>query len=347
MIKKFFYKEENYTIFLWNISINNNLVEIESGFLGQKLKLEVKEFSTYKESFNFFENEITDKNNFIEIHKDKFDISQQLVNIMGNLDDLGYAKIFYIPITKIGKGNSIDSKFGGNPYLMENELYPLCKYCNKPFTFFFQINFEKLNKDLKASIGLEEGMIQLFYCTDECFDNDNYLTSQLARYIDKKDIFNNDNINIPLGTNIFTEKVICEWENSGYEYPYEWEGLGDISDRSSFKLNDKLKYTNKIPKIFNYYINDNPSYQEDFKYIYEHKEIMMCFFLCDKDKLGGNPFWVQSPDECYCSECNKKMIPIFQLSSEDNIPYMFGDGGVGHFFICLEHKKAHFFWTCS
>jgi hypothetical protein len=39
---------------------------------------------------------------------------------------------------------------------------------------------------------------------------------------------------------------------------------------------------------------------------------------------------------------------VFQIASEDNIPYMFGDVGTGHITQCPEHKnQLAFGWACS
>ena len=48
------------------------------------------------------------------------------------------------------------------------------------------------------------------------------------------------------------------------------------------------------------------------------------------EKLGGWPMWVQSVEYPSCPECGAEMTLLFQIDSERNLPYMFGDVGCGH-----------------
>jgi Domain of unknown function (DUF1963) len=66
------------------------------------------------------------------------------------------------------------------------------------------------------------------------------------------------------------------------------------------------------------------------------------------DKLGGWPAWVQDVEYPQCPQCGRQMIHVFQLDSEDNIPFMFGDCGCAHVTQCPEHKDVVAFgWACS
>jgi hypothetical protein len=39
---------------------------------------------------------------------------------------------------------------------------------------------------------------------------------------------------------------------------------------------------------------------------------------------------------------------LFQIDSEDNLPYMFGDAGCGHITQCPKHPhRLAFGWACS
>jgi hypothetical protein len=41
------------------------------------------------------------------------------------------------------------------------------------------------------------------------------------------------------------------------------------------------------------------------------------------------------------------MIHVFQVDSEDSIPFMFGDTGCGHITQCPEHQEVVAFgWAC-
>jgi hypothetical protein len=58
------------------------------------------------------------------------------------------------------------------------------------------------------------------------------------------------------------------------------------------------------------------------------------------DKLGGWPYWVQGIEYPCCPRCGAEMGLVFQLDSDDNLPYGFGDAGCGHITQCAEHKDV-------
>ena len=65
------------------------------------------------------------------------------------------------------------------------------------------------------------------------------------------------------------------------------------------------------------------------------------------DKLSGWPYWVQSAEYPSCPQCGQRMDFVFQIDSENNLPYMFGDVGCGHVTQCPTHKDVVAFgWAC-
>lgn len=66
------------------------------------------------------------------------------------------------------------------------------------------------------------------------------------------------------------------------------------------------------------------------------------------DKLAGWPDWVQFCEYPSCPSCNRKMEQlIYQPSSSNNIPLLWGDAGSGYIFQCSEHKdRVAFLWQC-
>lgn len=65
------------------------------------------------------------------------------------------------------------------------------------------------------------------------------------------------------------------------------------------------------------------------------------------DKLGGWPHWIQSPEYPSCDQCGSIMEFFFQIDSEDNLNYMFGDVGCAHITQCPQHRdRFAFAWAC-
>ena len=58
-----------------------------------------------------------------------------------------------------------------------------------------------------------------------------------------------------------------------------------------------------------------------------------------KDKLAGWPFWLQWRNYPDCPRCERQMRFVFQIDSQDNVPYDFGDSGIVSLFQCPVHKS--------
>ncbi len=65
------------------------------------------------------------------------------------------------------------------------------------------------------------------------------------------------------------------------------------------------------------------------------------------DKLAGWAHWIQSMEYPDCPLCGEKMRLVFQLDSNDNLPFQFGDVGCGHITQCKMHtEQLAFGWAC-
>jgi hypothetical protein len=65
------------------------------------------------------------------------------------------------------------------------------------------------------------------------------------------------------------------------------------------------------------------------------------------DKLASWPAWIQNVEYPNCPRCARRMAHLFQVDSEHNVPFMFGDAGCGHITQCPEHKEVVAFgWAC-
>jgi hypothetical protein len=66
------------------------------------------------------------------------------------------------------------------------------------------------------------------------------------------------------------------------------------------------------------------------------------------ERLLGWPHWIQGVEYPKCRSCGRQMSLLFQLDSERNLPYMFGDAGVGHVTQCpAHHAELAFGWACG
>lgn len=215
-----------------------------------------------------------------------------------------------------GDGTVYDSKFAGMPGLSPNEIWPVCQNCGEPMTFFLQLNLESLPEALNGEFGT--GLLQLFYCTNsdplcevECDAFFPFAKSQLVRVIQINGI--SQRKEIPENTPMFPSKRIIDWQKMD-DYP-NWEEGG----QHGVNLTDA-----------------------------EWEVLAMQDFPRSGDKLAGWPHWIQGLEYPDCPVCGGEMRMVFQIDSNDHLPYMFGDLGCGHITQCPTHRtQVAFGWACS
>ncbi|PIE31879.1 hypothetical protein CSA56_17190 [candidate division KSB3 bacterium] len=227
-----------------------------------------------------------------------------------------YKLTTWIPQVVDGDGDSNASKFAGTPWLLQDEQWPRCQHCDEPMPLFLQLNLEALPEALQKTFG--SGLLQFFYCTStephcetECRAFFPFSKSQLVRVIHPDSQHSPiENPDIPLS---FPPKQIVSWDElDDYPNGEEAEMLGVDLVGSSWEILAERGF----PRA--------------------------------GDKLGGWPHWVQGIEYPSCPICGEQMRLIFQLDSNDHLPYMFGDLGCGHITQCLTHKtQVAFGWACS
>ena len=229
---------------------------------------------------------------------------------------LPYKRKAWKPIVKDSDGSILASKFSGIPYLEVNEEYPHCQNCQKPLQLFIQLNLDVLPKPIQGEFG--SGLLQMFYCTSEepfcegdCEAFFPFAKSVLARIIQPNVDISSDEVLLP--ENAFPPKLITGWrEIEDYPNTEEGELLGIVLTDDEWDL----LFEKGFPQF--------------------------------GDKLAGYPAWVQGIEYPSCPVCGETMQLLFQIDSEDNLPFMFGDSGCGHITQCKTHKEQLAFgWACS
>lgn len=219
------------------------------------------------------------------------------------------------PIVIEQDGAITESKFSGKPFLRMGEEWPHCANCGQPMQLFIQINLDATPEPIRGQYGT--GILQLFYCTNiqqscdsECEAFFPYSRSTLVRVIPTTD--STDEATILIRDDWFPPKLIVDWQAAD-DYP-SWLEAGELG----VELSDdegKALYDAGYPRI--------------------------------GDKLSGWPFWVQGVEYPSCRICGKQMRLVFQIDSEDNLPFMFGDSGCGHITQCPDHHaEVAFGWAC-
>lgn len=230
---------------------------------------------------------------------------------------LGIGRNGWDPVVVRDDGAPTASKLGGTPYLTEEHRWPICPNCDRPMHFFLQLNFSELPLPEQERLG-DTGLVQLFYCTSsqplcelDCKAYDPFSKSVVARFV--RSIDPEDAIAEIGPANPFPGRRIMGWQVLE-DYP-NWE---------------ERKYEVGVDLS-----PDEEAYVEAIG------------APRPGDKLGGWPHWIQGVHYPGCSKCRSPMELVFQIDSNDNLPFMFGDSGAGHLTRCPKHPDIlAFAWSC-
>jgi uncharacterized protein YwqG len=238
------------------------------------------------------------------------------------------------PVVEDGDGPVTGSKFSGMPWIGADSPWPECGACGTPLQLFLQLDLGDLPEELGRPFG--DGPLQLFYCCeDECQGYGGWepFADDLSRVRVVHPVGRGQDSRVPQRPGYFPAKRIVGWERFiDLPKPVEHEELG-------------------------------------LKYQYDHKrgavrveclELGLVFDsvpsrgLAERiansrlgDKLAGWPAWIQWVEYPSCPRCGRRMALVFQVDSDGNVPFMFGDAGCGHITQCPEHKDVVAFgWAC-
>lgn len=261
--------------------------------------------------FNWFSNKKETKTSKRSATID--DLEQKYKEVIVELEK--HKRTAYLPVLKDNnKTFSTKSKYGGYPYLRNQNDWPICANCNKHMPLFLQLNLNDL------PTRKEEGLIQLFYCTNHEEDCESELEAFFpfseASACRKIKIENPPAEIQPNAIEIFDEKLIVDWmPKDDYPHPEEY---------SLLNINDEA--------------HD----------VYELMEERDCGLTISVDKLFGWPYWIQSEEYPYDRKTEAKMELFYQLGESEFIPFMFGDLGIGHITQSPDNdEELAFGWACT
>jgi hypothetical protein len=226
-----------------------------------------------------------------------------------------FKRTAYIPITESKKASfSYKSKFGGLPYLRDENDWPVCPNCKKNMQLFVQLNLNEL------PVQKENSLAQLFYCTtsEPLCESDMEAFFPFSKSVECR-IIEIGSVSAQIEPSIdelLEEKQITKWTPKD-DYPH-------------FEEYDQLGIELEL--------------EDDVYELMEEREIGLPI---EQDKLFGWPYWVQSVEYPFDRKTETQMELLFQLSSKNNLPYMFGDAGIGHLTQSPDNKEElGFGWAC-
>lgn len=239
------------------------------------------------------------------------------------------------PVVQEGDGPAGASKFAGTPWIGPGAPWPDCGECGRPLPLFLQLDLAQLPKELGNPFGT--GLLQLFYCTrDDCQGNGGWepFADDLSRVRVVHPAGPGTAVNAPDDVDAYPPKQIVDWKRLvDLPQPAEHDELG-------------LRYTYDFDAGTTRL--ECPELKLDFKNVRDDGLAESIATSEVGDKLGGWPHWIQGVEYPSCPKCGKRMIHLFQVDSEDNLPFMWGDVGCGHVTQCPDHKDVVAFgWACG
>jgi uncharacterized protein YwqG len=238
------------------------------------------------------------------------------------------------PVVEDGDGPATVSKFCGIPWISPDAPWPDCGHCKKPLQLFLQLDLGDLPEELGRRFGT--GLLQLFYCTrGECQGYGGWepFADDLSRVRVVQPHGPGRKTSLSLQEGNFPAKRIVGWERFiDLPKPEEHRELG-LKYTYDFKAGTVKVECPELGLVF-----ENLPSRGLAEQIGNSKL---------GDKLAGWPAWIQNVEYPDCPRCGRRMVLVFQVDSEDNVPFMFGDAGCGHVTQCPEHKEAAAFgWAC-
>ncbi|MCW8130798.1 MAG: DUF1963 domain-containing protein [Planctomycetota bacterium] len=217
----------------------------------------------------------------------------------------------WLPETEEGGGPLDGSKFSGIPWLGEGEAWPACANCGEPMQLFVQLNAGSLPPGAGQPFGT--GLLQMFYCTNK----EAQCEVECEAWA-------------PFGSTVLLRVV----EPAGAPRRFARSPVPEpIAPRQIVRWTADYDY---------------PAGEERRQLGIDVGDAgEMDGFPREGEKLLGWPLWVQGVEYPNCPDCGARMQHLFQLDSEKNLDYMFGDMGCGHITQCRNHpRRLAFGWSC-
>lgn len=236
------------------------------------------------------------------------------------------------PLVAPGEPTATRSKFCGRAWLLPDEAPPACEECDRPLQLLVQLDLGELPDDLDGRHG--EGVLQLFYCVDDdCLGEGAWEAfsdvASLVRVVPADAL-------APAGVPdpAYPPATILGWERFDDAPDPEDHELAGLSASYDFRLRTVTLRCREVGLQATLALDDLGV-----------EEIAQAG---EKDKLAGWPSWVQFRDYPDCPTCGRTMRLVFQLDSEDHVPFTFGDAGIGHITQCPTHPTTvAFAWSST
>ncbi|AFZ25076.1 hypothetical protein Cylst_2883 [Cylindrospermum stagnale PCC 7417] len=324
----------------YEVVVKGTEVTINYGRIGAQGQFSTNTYSTVEKARLAASKKVNEKlkKGYVQTVKNKRNLLEHK-----DLDISQFIHPAWKPIVREGDDSLLSSKFGGRPWLAENESWPTCPCCGESsMQLFFQLNLSELPEPVKSEYGT--GLIQMFHCLPG--DCEGILKPAQVYY--GRTAYPIPNVLIRM-ISATSEAAIpplpmIYGEKYGVNFPAKtiiaWQEVADYPE-----LEDLVALVYGWDQLGNETLEDEVIERLGFE---DLDDFCDSITPLEGDKLGGYPVWVQGMECPGCPICQEPMRQVFQLASQDNLPYSFGDLGTGHVLQCKSHQHEFaFVWACG
>jgi uncharacterized protein YwqG len=233
---------------------------------------------------------------------------------------LDYVKIVATPLPTSESLPLLQSKFLGKPFLPVGTPYPRDEK-EQPMLLLAQLNFA----EIPALAGFPTaGILQFFISPTEWYNAEDYR----VLYHAATDAQPQTDFSF-LTSDLYADSPIRAEHSLAFSLATEYGGAEDCRFDMSFGGKSYYGYENTLPK--------------------EQKEELDTYCNNSGHRIGGYAYFTQGDPR----ENDPKLqddVQLLQIDMDDKI--MFGDSGLGHFFIspaalaAKQFDQAYFYWDC-
>lgn len=251
----------------------------------------------------------------------------------------GVRRHAWTPRTSTASDGESRSQFCGSQWLRDSEPPIECLGCRRPLQPFVQLDLGDVPNELSGTFG--DGVLQLLYCPGGTEDGEwpacwgEHGWEPFSDQVSRVRIVAADGLlprQVPgVGEDDFAAVRIVGWDR--------FDDLPHPEDHRSLGMH--WEFDRDAGSV----ILSHPGLGLSVTTSIDLEEVADA---ATGEKLSGWPCWIQGAEYPNCTICGEPMRLVFQVDSEKNVPFMFGDLGIGHITQCSAHLDVVAFgWACS
>jgi hypothetical protein len=226
----------------------------------------------------------------------------------------------WVPFVEEQPGRLAISRFGGAPVLRAGEDWPTCAKCQSALTLFLQLDLTEIPSEMQPVIAAE-GILQVFVCVApgsgclaaHCGQTELPPAGDPTAYI-VRIIPNDASLQVPTSriSGVSFDPMIVTYWHAVDDYP-----------RTPSEVVAVYPKLAKSPRL-DAWDRSNCAWGE---------------------KMGGWPLWGASPSYMRCPACDIAMDVVFQLDSDCNLDFVWGNNGTAFVHRCPHCQRMGFSWV--